>query len=141
MAVDSSGSMAGAKIAALQNSLRLYLNQLGPRDAVALIDFDSEVRPPVVLDGKPESRSKGQAFVADLQAEGGTQLHNAVLAGRDWLAKSGDANEIRAVVVLTDGQDSGEGISLDQLQRELIHWFAATIALQCSAWGMARAKL
>ena len=119
MVVDSSGSMSGAKIAALQNSLRLYLNQLGPRDVVALIDFDSEVRQPVVLDGKPESKARGQAFVADLVAEGGTQLHNAVLAGRDWLANSGKANEIRAVVVLTDGQDSGDGVSLDQLQKEL----------------------
>lgn len=119
MVVDSSGSMNGEKIAGLQNSLRLYLDQLGPRDVVALIDFDSEVRNPVVVDGKPESRAKGQAFVAGLIADGGTQLHNAVLAGRDWLASSGKANEIRAVVVLTDGQDSGAGASLDQLQQEL----------------------
>jgi Ca-activated chloride channel family protein len=35
------------------------------------------------------------------------------------LASSGKANEIRAVVVLTDGQDSGAGASLDQLQQEL----------------------
>ena len=117
--VDSSGSMSGEKIAALQNSLQLYLNQLGPRDVVALIDFDSVVRQPVVLDGKPESQAKGQAFVAGLVADGGTQLHNAVLAGRDWLASTGKANEIRAVVVLTDGQDSGAGVSLDQLQQEL----------------------
>ena len=117
--VDSSGSMNGEKIAALQNSLQLYLNQLGPRDVVALIDFDSVVRQPVVLDGKPESQAKGQAFVAGLVADGGTQLHNAVLAGRDWLASTGKPNEIRAVVVLTDGQDSGAGVSLDQLQQEL----------------------
>ena len=119
MVVDSSGSMEGAKLAALQNSLRLYLNQLGPRDVVALIDFDSEVRDPVVLDGTAESRARGQAFIADLVADGGTQLHNAVLAGRDWLASSGKLNEIRAVVVLTDGQDSAAGISLEQLKQEL----------------------
>ena len=119
MVVDSSGSMAGEKIAALQNSLRLYLNQLGPRDVVALIDFDSEVREPVVLDGRPESRAVGQSFIANLVADGGTQLHDAVLAGRDWLASSGKADEIRAVVVLTDGQDSGDGLSLDQLREEL----------------------
>ena len=119
MVVDSSGSMAGEKIAALQNSLRLYLNQLGPRDVVALIDFDSVVLEPVVLDGRPESRAVGQSFIANLVADGGTQLHDAVLAGRDWLASSGKADEIRAVVVLTDGQDSGDGISLDQLREEL----------------------
>jgi len=51
LVVDTSGSMAGAKLPAVQRSLQSYLAQIGPRDVVGLIDFDDVVRPPVVLRG------------------------------------------------------------------------------------------
>ena len=119
MVVDSSGSMRGQKMAAVQSSLKLYLDQLGPRDVVALIDFDSAIKPPVKVDNSKAGREKGQAFLVNLQADGGTNLHDAVLAGRNWLMQTGQADEIRAVVVLTDGQDSSQGISLNELKKEL----------------------
>jgi Ca-activated chloride channel family protein len=52
-------------------------------------------------------------------AEGGTRLHDGVLAGRDWLRRTRRSGEILAVVVLTDGIDSGSRLSLQALQEEL----------------------
>jgi Ca-activated chloride channel family protein len=119
LVVDSSGSMLGEKLSAVQSSLQVYLNQIGPRDVVALIDFDSDVQKPVVVRGGGADRERAAAFVAGLRADGATLLHNAVLAGRDWLRQSRRPEEILAVVVLTDGKDSGSPLSQEALMAEL----------------------
>jgi Ca-activated chloride channel family protein len=119
LVVDSSGSMGGEKLPAVQRSLQTYLNQIGPRDVVALIDFDSFVQKPVVVRGGGGDGEKGAAFVAGLRAEGATRLHDAILAGRDWVRKTRQPGEILAVVVLTDGKDSGSPLSREALMAEL----------------------
>jgi Ca-activated chloride channel family protein len=119
LVVDSSGSMKGDKLPAAQASLQAYLRQIGPRDQVALIDFDSTVRAPVVVRGGEAEPEAADLFVASLLAEGGTLLHDAVVAGRDWLRRSRRPGEILAVVVLTDGKDNGSRLSLEALEREL----------------------
>jgi len=119
LVVDSSGSMQGEKLAAVQSSLQAYLNQIGRRDVVALIDFDGEVRPPVVVRGGGGAQEQATAFVAGLRADGATRLHDAVLAGRDWVRRSRRPGEILAVVVLTDGKDSGSSLGQGALMAAL----------------------
>ena len=117
--VDSSGSMQGSKLLAVQNTLQNYLSNLGPRDRLALIDFDNLIREPVVVDGSSAAQSQGITFVSNLQADGETYLYDAVLTARNWLQKNRNPKAINAVLVLTDGQDSGSRIGLDQLAQEL----------------------
>lgn len=119
LVVDSSGSMKGNKLPSVQNTLKTYLENLGPKDQVVLIDFDSQIRPPVLADSTPAGRDRGLQFVANLQAEGGTKLYDAALYGRDWLAKNLRPGAINAVVVLTDGEDSGSSTNINQLTQEL----------------------
>ncbi len=117
--VDSSGSMQGNKMPAVQSTLSRYINNLGPKEKVALIDFDSVIRQPVLADGTPEGKQRGLQFVASLEVGGGTKLYDAVLLARNWLKQNRQANAINGVLVLTDGEDSGSTISLDQLGAEL----------------------
>lgn len=119
LVVDTSGSMAGAKLPAVQRSLQSYLAQIGPRDVVGLIDFDDVVRPPVVLRGGASGVPDSAAVLGRLQVGGTTHLHDAVLAGRDWLRRTAQPGEILAVVVLTDGMDAGSKLTLDDLQAQL----------------------
>ena len=119
LVVDSSGSMAGEKLPAVQRSLQAYLNQIGPRDVVGLIDFDSVVQPPLLVRGGGSDRDRAASFVAGLRAEGATRLYDAVLAGRNWLRQTRRPGETLAVVVLTDGQDSGSPLGLNGLMEEL----------------------
>ncbi|MEO0684028.1 MAG: VWA domain-containing protein, partial [Cyanobacteria bacterium J06649_11] len=42
--VDSSGSMEGEKLPAVQRTLQTYVNSLGPKEQIALIDFDKDIR-------------------------------------------------------------------------------------------------
>lgn len=117
--VDSSGSMGGNKLPAVQNTLQTYINNLGPQDRIALIDFDSEIRSPIVVEGTPEGKAEGLRFISGLQSDGGTRLYDASLVARDWLRENLRPDAINAVLVLTDGVDSGSSISLNQLSSEL----------------------
>jgi Ca-activated chloride channel homolog len=119
LVVDSSGSMSGAKIAAAQSTLQAYINALGAKEEVALFDFDSRVRPPVLADGTAAGKAKGIEFIAGLRAEGGTKLYDATSAARDWLSGNLRKDGINAVVVLTDGKDTDSQLSLEQLEAEL----------------------
>lgn len=117
--VDTSGSMAGSKLAAVQATLQNYVNNLGPKEQIALIDFNSVIKPPVMVDGTPKGKETGLQFISGLTANGGTSLYDATLYARDWLQKNYRQNTINAVLVLTDGEDSGSKINLDQLAQEL----------------------
>jgi Ca-activated chloride channel homolog len=119
LVVDSSGSMSGDKLPAVQATLQTYINNLGAKDQVALIDFDSQIRPPVLAEGTPQGKAKGIEFIGSLRDEGGTKLYDAALYGRNWLSKNPRKDGINAVVILTDGEDSESKVSLDELGAEL----------------------
>lgn len=117
--VDSSGSMRGSKITAVQNTLRNYIDNLGPKEQIALIDFDSQIRQPILADGSPDGKNAGYGFITSLQADGGTRLYDAALSARDWLLRNRREQAINAVLILTDGEDSGSDIDLEQLRESL----------------------
>jgi Ca-activated chloride channel family protein len=119
LVVDSSGSMRGDKLPAVQSTLQAYINSLSPTDQVALIDFDSVIRPPITADGTPQGKAKGLKFIASLGVEGGTKLYDSALYARNWLAQNLRKEAINAVVLLTDGEDSESQTSLEQLSAEL----------------------
>ena len=117
--VDSSGSMEGEKLPAVQRTLQTYINSLGPKEQIALIDFDDEIRTPVLVNGTPEGKDKGMQFINSLEADGGTRLYDSAIAARNWLRDNLRQNAINAVLILTDGEDSASETSLERLKQEL----------------------
>jgi len=119
LVVDSSGSMKGSKLPAVQNTLRYYIEGLGPKEKIGLIDFDSQILTPVWVDGSAAGRDRGFQFISSLRANGQTKLYDAALNARNLLQQNLRGDAINAVVILTDGQDSGSRISLQQLNDRL----------------------
>lgn len=117
--VDSSGSMEGNKLPAVQSTLQNYINTLGPKDSVALVDFDSDISNPVLADSTAEGQQRGVEFINNLHVDGGTRLYDASLFARNWLRQNRRPDAINAVLVLTDGEDSESSIGLEQLGQEL----------------------
>ncbi len=117
--VDTSGSMAGKKLAAVQNTLLNYVQNLGPKEKIALISFNNRINEPVLVEGTKQGRDRGIEFISSLQAGGGTRLYDSALYARNWLRQNLRPDAINAVLILTDGEDSGSQISLDQLAKEL----------------------
>ena len=117
--IDTSGSMKGTKLAAIKNTLLNYVQNLGEREKIALISFNSEIDPPVIVEGNQTGKDKGIAFISQLKADGGTRLYDSSLYARDWLIKNSRPDAINAVLILTDGEDSGSKIDLAQLSQKL----------------------
>ena len=117
--VDSSGSMEGEKLPAVQRTLQTYINSLGPKEQIALIDFDDEIRTPVLVNGTLEGKDKGMQFINSLEAGGGTRLYDSAISARNWLIDNLRKDAINAVLILTDGDDTTSETSLDKLKQEL----------------------
>ncbi len=103
--IDVSGSMNGAKIEQARRALDFCVNNLGKEDRFTIISFSHE---PVAMSddlvsAAPENVANARQFIAKLRADGGTNVHDALLAG---LAARKDRAAARPyiIVFLTDGQ-------------------------------------
>ena len=113
--LDTSGSMAGEKMAAAQAALRRFVfDLLGPQDEMFLYRFD---RHPVLVQGWTEDRREVVRALGAVNASGGTALYDAV-ADAIPLAATGGRRK-KAVVIISDGNDTNSAIELGEV-RQLI---------------------
>ncbi|HEX6106502.1 MAG TPA: VIT domain-containing protein, partial [Gemmatimonadales bacterium] len=105
LVVDVSGSMSGTKLEQAKAALNQALGTLGPEDRFRLVPFSSTVRPfrAGLTRATAENLAAAREFVADLGAEGGTNISGALDAA---LAGSADAERLSLVVLVTDGLPS-----------------------------------
>ncbi|MEZ4503849.1 MAG: VWA domain-containing protein [Dehalococcoidia bacterium] len=102
LAVDGSGSMAGAPILEAQAAAASMIESLEPGDSGAILSFADQVE---VLEGVTTDTTALTEALQRLTAFGNTTLYDAVAAAADQAANSGVQR--RAVVLLSDGQDFG----------------------------------
>jgi Ca-activated chloride channel family protein len=112
---DKSGSMKGNPLDQAKRGAKAFLATLDARDHVTLVFFDHTVYPafgPVEL-GK--SKRELEARIDGISAEGGTALYDATLAAKNLLEarRKSQVHRIRAVVVMTDGDDTNSTHKLD----------------------------
>jgi VWFA-related protein len=113
IALDTSGSMIGEKIVAAQAALNRFLvDLLGAQDQVFLYRFDS--RPDLVHPWTTDRRAVGQAL-GSVKPMGGTAIYDTV-AEAIPLAQAG-ANKKKALVVISDGNDTSSRTRVPQLQQ------------------------
>lgn len=117
MLLDTSGSMAGARIAAAKSAAAAYVKGLPSDVRVGLIAFSAQ--PHLLL----QPTSDDAAFVAALanvQTGGETALYDAADTAIRAFATAGyDATSDRRLLVLSDGEDTASKTSLDSLAGEL----------------------
>ena len=109
--LDTSGSMAGTSLTQAKTALVMALDRLTPVDRFRLIRFASgysDLTPrPVTAETKTLAMAK--EYVRGLQAEGGTEIVNAVtaalagLSGDDPDPRPDDGRRLKQVVLITDG--------------------------------------
>ncbi|HWB17109.1 MAG TPA: VWA domain-containing protein [Vicinamibacterales bacterium] len=111
LAIDTSGSMLGDKITAARSALNRFLyDLLDQRDQVFIYRFDS--RPTLVVDWTDDRRGAAAAL-GTLKPNGGTAIYDAV-AEAVTRAATGTRRK-KAVVVISDGNDTSSRTSLDQV--------------------------
>jgi Ca-activated chloride channel family protein len=100
--LDRSGSMNGEKIEQARGALKFIVNSLNADDQFGLIAYNEsvDVMSPELLANTQENRTKALEYVEKLRANGGTNIHDALLEALK-LAQAGDRPNI--VIFLTDG--------------------------------------
>ena len=100
--VDRSGSMSGEKIDQARSSLRLMINQLGPKDTFNIVSYSSDVdtfRPELEL-VSDDTRKAALSYVEDIYSGGGTNINDALTAALKQLQ---DNDRPTYVLFFTDG--------------------------------------
>lgn len=111
--LDTSGSMDGEKWASAMNALDKFLfDLLGPSDEVFLYTFNAN--PDLVQDWTTDRQRISRAL-GRIRPGGGTALLDAV-AEAVPLAQTG-RNRKKAVVVISDGNDTSSHLDLSELQQ------------------------
>lgn len=101
---DRSGSMSGDKLVHARAAVRELLNQLGAQDRFALVTYSDEARLAVPLSAVDEQhRARWLASVAEIQADGGTNMSSGLDLGLDLVERSRAAGRIPHVILISDG--------------------------------------
>lgn len=121
LAVDTSGSMAGAPIQAARGAAMAFLEAAPDDVLVGLVSFDDAAR--VVV---PPTRDRGQlrAAVGDLEARGATTLYDGIALAAGQLGREGE----RSLIVLSDGADTRSGSTAHDVV-ETLRRAAATVEI------------
>ncbi len=138
LVVDTSGSMAGNKLAQTKEALLTFIDQVkGDSERVGLITFASSVYEVEELDELGLNRSQLLSAVGRLDASGDTALLDAVDEAYSRLQYLGDAERINAIVVMTDGRENNSYTSLQELTRhvEESNRTGVPVVIFCIAYG------
>jgi Ca-activated chloride channel family protein len=115
---DTSGSMSGEKIAQARDSLKYCIGRLNPGDRFNVIRFSTDVEAVAkgMLEVNEENAAKALAFVADLEARGGTAIHDALVHA---LGIERDGARPHNIVFLTDGRPTIGETDIDIILKEV----------------------
>lgn len=116
--IDTSGSMGGTSIGQARKALSLALDRLGTEDRFNVIRFN-DVTDALYADLQPWNAAtlrQAQAFVAALDANGGTEMRPALQLA---LAGETPAGRLKQVVFLTDAAVGNEAELFDDIAKRL----------------------
>ncbi len=101
--LDTSGSMAGEKMTKARAALKFGVESLSPRDRYNIISFSGEehLMKAGLIAADREGKQTGQSFIERLQAEGGTNINDSLLAAFKQFQQS---DRPQMIVFITDGE-------------------------------------
>ena len=117
--LDISGSMEGDKISTARSSLIDFINLLDDRDSLEVMLFSDKVDVLSPMTPLAQNRNDLTTRVSGIFEHGDTRLYDAVDQAYKDVQATGDPTHIRAVVVLTDGEDTASNTPLDAVVREI----------------------
>jgi Ca-activated chloride channel family protein len=116
---DVSGSMQGEKLQQAQDAALLFLDHLELQNRVGLITFNTEVRVEVPLDNLETNRGALQESIRSLVASSNTALFDAIVQSVAIFDQADSANRIRAVVLLSDGEDTASELQIQDAKQAI----------------------
>jgi Ca-activated chloride channel family protein len=107
MLIDTSGSMKGDKMDNVKTAADQFAKQMGDGDYLTLIAFSTN--PITILNHEQvgPARDRISTAIQDLNANGSTTLYDAIGDGAAAIANTNSAQATNAMIVLSDGLDTG----------------------------------
>jgi Ca-activated chloride channel homolog len=112
LVLDTSGSMAGEKIANARAAINRFLDRLGPDDEVFVVTFASHVDVAREWTGDLEGV---RSTLRRVRAVGGTALYDAVVKAAP-IAQQGHQRK-KALIVISDGDDTDSLTTMQEVRR------------------------
>ena len=118
LVLDRSGSMQGAKLAAMKDATKRVIDTLTPQDVVSIVLFDDTVQ---VLTPATAATDKAALLAAidSIEEAGGTAMSAGLAAGQAELRKNMAPERVSALLLLTDGQTWGDEDQCRALAQDL----------------------
>ena len=117
--MDISGSMRGDKITSARSSLLQFINKLDDRDRLRIDLFNDQIATLTPLTPIGEKRQQVLDSVSGIFEQNDTSLYDAILNAYSDLQEEGNPDHIRAIVVLSDGEDTYSTATLDQVIQQI----------------------
>lgn len=118
LVLDRSGSMQGAKLAAMKDATKRLIDTLTPQDVVSIVLFDDQTE--VLLPAAAVADKDAlKAQVDRIEEAGGTAMSGGMQAGQAELRKNQTADRVSVMLLLTDGQTWGDEDRCRALAQEL----------------------
>ncbi len=115
-AVDVSGSMDGDKMNQTRDGIIRALDNMAQNNQVGFLTFSNHVSNVIPVGAMSLNRYSIANVVKEMRAQSDTALYDGIKSGIEMTDQAvGEADAIRAVVVLTDGQANTGTIKLDSL--------------------------
>ncbi len=118
LVIDRSSSMRGPRMTQALRAANLLVDQLGPRDRIAVVTFDANAQlvfgPTTVSD---HEKHKLQKVLSSIDTGVGTNIAAGIKYGADALRSGFVRNAVSRVILLTDGQASLGITDPDKLAR------------------------
>ena len=113
--LDTSGSMAGAKLEQAKKALAFCVENLNDGDRFEILRFATEVEPLFnkLTDASKDHRRRAQKFIEDLKPLGGTAIDDALKKALALRPGAGDRPYV--VIFLTDGRPTVGNTVEDQI--------------------------
>ena len=118
LVLDRSGSMQGAKLAAMKDATKRVIDTLTPQDVVSIVLFDDTVQ--VLAPATPATdKAALKAAIDSIEEAGGTAMSAGLAAGQAELRKNMAPDRVSALLLLTDGQTWGDEDQCRALAQDL----------------------
>jgi Ca-activated chloride channel family protein len=122
LVIDRSGSMEGQKLDQVKTAANLFLEKMPKQNRIGLTIFNDSVQELVAPGLVEEVSNQISTAIYGLDATGGTALYDTMIRTIDLLLATqpdGGEDRIRAIVLLSDGQDTASESSLNDVLRKI----------------------
>jgi len=102
--VDKSGSMDGSKLTSLKETLQFIIKELGKRDKLAIVEYDTNVTTSLQLTQMTEAgKQQANLVCAALKAGSATNLSGGLMEGLRVIPTELGSDTVVSTLLLTDG--------------------------------------